>query len=293
MTLLADPILSTEAQPRGTSERWTDEDIALLALIALLDTVDVAGLWDSLAPPQYRGLLLATTFENVRRVNGKKPRFWWDVETQQYGNALRGFIIMSAIYAAIEEVKQAAAERHASAMAAVFAGTVDIGEWQRTKADDLKTLALVAAALGRGGVSNLTGDDLKSASDGLLLHYAKLERFARQIEKGVVTDEEEAKRRAAAYPLSVIAGRFDSTRVLSHIAAGFDQERNILDHHAENCQPHKGDGGRPSCPSLTDLGWVDIGTLTPIGERICLWYCKCHLSFQRSAKAMAVRARVA
>jgi hypothetical protein len=147
--------------------------------------------------------------------------------------------------------------------------------------------------LGRGGVSNLTGDDLKSASDGLLLHYAKLERFARQIEKGVVTDEEEAKRRAAAYPLSVIAGRFDSTRVLSHIAAGFDQERNILDHHAENCQPHKGDGGRPSCPSLTDLGWVDIGTLTPIGERICLWYCKCHLSFQRSAKAIAVRARVA
>jgi hypothetical protein len=57
-------------------------------------------------------------------------------------------------------------------------------------------------------------------------------------------------------------------------------ERNLLG-NAEHCQPDPRRPHIPDCPSLTRKAWVAIGTLPPIGERLCVWNCRCEIEYRR------------
>jgi hypothetical protein len=276
MTLLDLPS-APPAHPKGKADDWTDEEIALLALLLLSDANRAAALWASLAPPAFRKLLFAVPLDDVRHQVHPVPGLWFDVRTQRYG--MEGLAIPpAAILGAVAAARTAAEGQAKAAVAAVYAGDTDISLWQNALADELKLLALAIHAAGVGGLDRLTGDDLVFVSEGLRFHFERLSRFARQIERGLVTAEA-AIRRAALYPMSIVTSGFDGARVVSHTAAGFTLERNVLDRLADHCTG--GTPELPDCPSLTRMGWVKIGTMPKPGDRVCRFHCRCYLQFLR------------
>lgn len=277
MTLLALPS-APPAHPKGKADDWDDEALLLLSLLLLSDANRAAALWASLALAPFRKLLTATPIENVRREPAPLPGLWFDATTQRYGMGNRA-IPPATVRGAVATVRTAAEGQARAAVAAVYAGENDISLWQNAFADDLKLLALAIHAAGVGGVARLTGDDLVHVSHGLRFHFKRLNRFARQIARGIVTPEV-AQRRAALYPESIVIGGFDDARRRSHQVAGFTLERNVLDRQADHCIG--GTPDFPDCPMLTMRGWVPIGTLPKPGERRCLMHCRCELQFRRS-----------
>lgn len=339
MTLAADDIAAPSG-PQGRARRWTDEELALLALLLLTDAASAVFLWDELAPTPLRGLLEAVPFDAIAdkgtftsdatddakfwrddqwkdfglRVGDRDrviiagnthtrlafprsagttgqayrittlralPLVWFDAFTQRYGLGNRGYIRDVTVIAALETVRRNAEARAESDITGVYEGTTDIGTWQQRQAQELRTLALMTAAFGVGGVARLDTSALSIASAALAFPLQRLQRFALQIERGVV-NAAEAFRRAVAYPSSTITNVYHEARRKSHIAVGFKEELNVLDDEADHCEPDPRAPEIPNCPEVTSRGWVKIGTLPPIGTRRCKWNCRCRFDFRRT-----------
>jgi hypothetical protein len=56
---------------------------------------------------------------------------------------------------------------------------------------------------------------------------------------------------------------------------GYDEESNLLA-PAEHCE------GQGSCVEQTTRGWVPVGSLIPIGGRLCVTNCKCQIRYRNS-----------
>ena len=157
------------------------------------------------------------------------------------------------------------------------AGDISIGAWQDEFAGVLKDTYLAAAALAVGGFARLTDEDLARVSADLRFAYTRLERFARFAEQRM-HDADSVGRvlaRSALYA-RYTNGLYQRFRTESHTRAVDEDgnrlflfETNILG-NAEHCS---------QCLEETAKGWVLIGTLVPVGNRICLANCKCRLSF--------------
>jgi hypothetical protein len=157
------------------------------------------------------------------------------------------------------------------------AGDISIGTWQDTFAEQLRGAYLAAAALAVGGFDRLTDQDYATVSADLRFAYTRLERFARFVEQRM-RDADSAGRVLARSRLYAryVNGLYQRLRTASHRRAVdgegnrlFLFEANVLG-VAEHCA---------QCLEETDRGWVPIGTLVPVGERICLANCKCRLAF--------------
>jgi hypothetical protein len=281
MTLaLSDPLTSTDSEPQGESAGWDEKLIALLALLTAADLLLAESLWDTFAPRGYAGLLLAVAVDDAKETPVAEG-FWFSRRQQRYGIGLRGAIPIAAVRVAFATVVAGVAARMAADARQMARGAIDIAQWQNGAAAIVKALAVASAAAGKGGTGELTGDDQIAVAESLEFHFAKLERFASQIERrAIVTVPDALARRAGLYALS--AGTlFEQFRVLGHETAGFTLYKNVLG-DAEHCQH---DPRRPDvadCPSLSAEGFVPIGTLPDIGARLCLWNCKCHWEFRRS-----------
>lgn len=273
---MAEATLESEIARRGEAQERDRDLILLLALIARRDILLAIQLWDALMPPRWKGLLEAQAFENVRDEDDL-PLVWFDIRTQRYGLGNRGFITQPALFQAIDTFREKAAERMRESVVPMYEGAIEIGQWQEAREQDLKLITIAVVAVALGGVSQLNQAAQASASKSLTYHLERLTKFAEQIEEGFVMFEA-ARRRAALYPASIVAENFDSNRRDSAIAAGFKEEINVLA-DSEHCETTPVTAG---CADLTELGWVDIGTLPPPGKRTCSMNCKCHLQFRRS-----------
>jgi hypothetical protein len=266
--LLDDP--QADVAPHGTSAGWDSELIALLALLTAADLALADSLWDTLTPAHWRGLLLATAVDDARELVPLPRGFWFDRHSQRYGLDLRGAIPQTAIRTAFAGVVTAAALRMSTDARAMAIGRVDVTTWQNSAAALVKALAVLSAALGKGGIQELTPDDQTAVSESLEFHFTKLERFAGQVAAGVLLPER-VGRRAAQYPVAA-ALLYPQMRRIGHELVGYKSERRIL-HPAEHCA---------DCPPLAEMGWVPIGTLPDIGTGTrCSFMCLCSFEWRR------------
>lgn len=174
-----------------------------------------------------------------------------------------------AVKAALERALRTAQSDMRVASVALQTGTMSIATWQVQMLKGIKDTHLYAAAMARGGWSQLTPADFGRAGRLIRDRYKFLNGFAAGIENGL--------------PLS---GRFlarsdmylTGARTMQHIEErvemrenqGMTEERNVLS-VAENC------GG---CLDASSQSWVDIGSLPEIGSRDCLTHCLCEIEYR-------------
>lgn len=145
---------------------------------------------------------------------------------------------------------------------------ISIAAWQVAMRDALKDIHLASSALARGGWAQMSQADYEKVSAKLRFQYERLEAFAKQIERGLPLDGRFRRR----HELYAQSGRITYHESLREEMAmrGMTEERSILaasDHCSE-------------CVSEAARGWVPIGELVTIGERICKSNCRCSVSFQ-------------
>ena len=158
--------------------------------------------------------------------------------------------------------------------AALQAGTITLSEWESQMRDIIKFELTAAMELAKGGRENITQSDWGYLGSQAKEQYANLSAFADDIanDPGTWLKGGRLKQRMDLYgQLGYAALEDDLNR--EHQKNGFTEERNVLEQRDEgNC------GG---CLEETARGWVEIGSLVPVGERDCCTNDRCSIKYRK------------
>lgn len=191
-----------------------------------------------------------------------QSKFKWNKKASRY--TLRGrFVARSEIRKALDQSLKGTAKRVAELSLSLRSGRISLIEWERLMRINIKDAHLYSRALAKGGWAQMTQSDFGKVGRVVKDQYAYLNRFASQLEDGLLLDG----RFVARTEMYVEAGRSSYYNALDEVQllAGFEFEQNIL-HSAEHCN---------GCIEETAKGVVPIGSLLQIGDRDCLTRCKC------------------
>lgn len=195
-------------------------------------------------------------------------KYTYDKAARRYRDAHGRFVSGEEVRRALDESLRNASKRISSLSDQLRNDTISLIDWEFEMRQAIKEVHLYSRALGRGGWDQMTAADFGSVGAAVKAQYAYLNRFAAEISQGYNFDGR-FRRRSEMYAEAGRHTYYDALD-LEMIAAGMTEERNILS-SAEHCT---------ECVDQTDLGWVLIGTLVPIGERTCLVACKCFKEYR-------------
>lgn len=197
----------------------------------------------------------------------------WHAADLAYRDA-RGRVVSDAdIRDAVERITDAMADDMARLTRQLQAGEITQATWRTAMARDTKIVHLSAGMAAGGGRNALSQRDWGFLGRVVRDQYAFLRGFADQVADGSAGTDAQIERRARMYATSARL-TFEATRDRAAARAGFDQERNVLGGTEHHCQ---------ECPALSAQGWVDAGTLPPIGSRSCGLGCRCVIERRRAA----------
>ena len=196
-------------------------------------------------------------------------------------------------------------------MAEFLRGDISLDEWHERAQERIDDEFLLLAALGAGGFQELTSEDIaevagqagneETPGTGVAEALERLDRFKEQLiaPKSEETKQKEAQtgerqvgeagsesdviRRAGqsadpGYPI------YEKARTASHerlaTARGIKIEmRSILDPDpsVKHCRSDEFNEG---CIEVAAAGWMPIGSLPPIGTRVCNVSCRCSMVYR-------------
>lgn len=153
------------------------------------------------------------------------------------------------------------------------AGDMTTAAFQAELQQIIKSVHVAAALAGYGGREAMTPARWGYVGSRIKTQYEYARGFIGDIISG---DQSQAgiNARADMYARAARA-TFEAVRQRERKESGLSQERNVLSAR-ESCA---------GCISQTDLGWVPIGSLVPIGSRTCLSNCQCTYEFRQRAMA--------
>lgn len=195
-------------------------------------------------------------------------RYRWNQVAGRYISSDGRFVPFVEIRRYLDVTLDSYEARILSLAASMQSRGIGVAEWQVAMRDALKDIHLVSSALARGGWAQMSQADYDKVAQKLQFQYEKLERFARQIENGLPLDGR-FRRRHELYAQSGRATYHESLREEMAVR-GMTEERSILA-QSDHCS---------ECVSEANRGWVPIGELVTIGERICKSNCRCLVSFR-------------
>lgn len=200
--------------------------------------------------------------------------FTYSRETKRFVDAAGEGVEDRVVRSALDEALEEAADEVAKLTTRLADGEMSLARWQQSMARHVKDAHLNAGALTKGGWDELTQRDFGQIGGRIREELEYLQGFAEDIEDGAQALDGSAIRRARMYPKKARKTHHKlHRREMQKI--GYNQEKNVLG-IAEHCS---------ECIELTtrgDNGWVPNGTLTPIGDRICLSNCRCSVKYRRT-----------
>lgn len=167
----------------------------------------------------------------------------------------------------------AKSEQRARALGTAFQnGDITANEFFRDMRRTVKETHLYNAAAAKGGWAQLTDADYGRVGQRVRVEYGYLNDFARDVASGARPINGRISADAGLYA-EASRGTYDRVQVADMRERGMREEANVL-HPAEHCE------GTGSCVGETARGYVPIGKLIPIGDRLCGRRCKCTKRFR-------------
>jgi hypothetical protein len=202
---------------------------------------------------------MASTLSQIRAL------YSWNDKAQRW--MVRGrFVSESSLKLALVQYAAAAGEEVKELAGQMARGEIRIEEWQLATADRIKNSRLAMTAAAKGGFRNLTAADYGRLGSQLRQQYRYLQGFALDVEAGRL-GAGRIVQRAALYAAGA-AGWYENER--RDGAAGiYTHERRVLA-ASEHCS---------ICVEEAARGWVEVGTLRPIGDSPCRANCLCKFEF--------------
>ncbi len=195
-------------------------------------------------------------------------RYIYDKKSRRYRDASGRFVSGREVRQALDTALQSASSRIRKLGAGLRENKISLTRFELEMRVAIKDVHLYSRALARGGWDRMTPSDFGSVGQVVKKQYAYLSRFVAEISLGYPFDGRFTVRvgmYAQAARHTFYAALTDEME-----SAGMTEEQNVLT-PAEHCA---------GCLEETELGWVPIGTLVPVGERICITNCKCYIEYR-------------
>lgn len=199
--------------------------------------------------------------------------FRWNARSGRYVDARTGrFVSQTTVRAELDHALVQASRETRALAERLRSRTISLRRWELEMRRQVRRAQLYSAAAAKGGWAQMDPADFGRAGREIRDQYAYLKRFARQIRSGQQPLDGRFLQRTELY---VEAGRttYHATELADARRRGRTETRNVL-HPADHCE------GAGSCVEQSGRGWVPIGSLLPIGRRLCLARCKCTVEYR-------------
>lgn len=198
------------------------------------------------------------------------PAYGWNVKSGRYVNLTTGrFISSGEVRRALDTALDRATVEAQRLSRDLMNKRVSLAEWQLGVARQLKNAHHASAALARGGWAQMTAQDQGRLGPRVKEQYHYLANFAAQIESGQQRLDGTFLRRVTLYTQAP-RGTYHDYETRGKQEQGYTECRNELG-AADHCE---------QCVGETARGWVPIGALVPIGQRLCLSNCRCSVIYR-------------
>lgn len=204
-------------------------------------------------------------------------QFVWVEKVGRYRDAATGqWVADAAVKAGVENVAaQAAVNMRALAMQ-YRTTNMEIADFQRAMMQEIKLAHIASALAAVGGRAAMTPSHWGRVGQLIREQYQYVQGMVTQTLDGVQRVNGRLDARAASYG-SAVRATFENMRRFERAAAGYQYEKNIL-HANESCG---------QCRDLAAMGFVPMGTLTPVGMRQCRSNCRCTITYRERFEAEA------
>lgn len=201
---------------------------------------------------------------------GKAPKqIGWDDVRGCYTDSRGRAVSWVQVRGVFDSVLERSGERMKALTRALREGTLDLDGFRVQMAAEVKRVHLQAVAMSKGGWLGMSQADYGRAGLAIREEYAYLRRFVSEIASGRQRLDGTLSARAVLYA-EAARRTFQKAHQKAMAVRGAAEEANVLG-PADHC---------PQCLEQQRLGWVPLGTLVVIGERICKRRCKCHVIYR-------------
>lgn len=203
----------------------------------------------------------------------------WNESAGRYTDSAGRFVSEARVRAVIDDIADAASERMAQASARLLSGEMSLGAWQAEMQATIKLTHVATGVLSHGGAEQMTASRYGALGPTIRSEYQFLRAFAQEIANGRQTLNGIVTARARQYGQASRV-TYERTRSRGQQQRGYQSERNVL-HPGEHCS---------GCRAESAKGWAPIGSLVPVGQRICRSNCRCSISYRREPSDIEVAA---
>lgn len=208
-------------------------------------------------------------------------RFSFDERSGRYRAASGRYVRATVVRDEIDRVLVAADSRARALADLLRQRKLSVQDWELAMRREIKRVQIIGYAAAAGGTAQLSPADYGRIGAETRQQYAYLRRFRQQIEQGMQDGsyllDGRFLRRAELY---TEAGRqtYHAMEVRRMDRLGYAEYHSVR-HATDSCE------GAGSCIEASEAGWSPIGTLVPIGERLCGKRCRCSWEFRKGEQA--------
>lgn len=186
------------------------------------------------------------------------------------------FIRQREIRAGVDRMINDSGVRIKALAESLRARAINVGEWEARMRAEISALHVAAATAAKGGRDQMSQADYGRVGRLVRDQFDFLRARVDAIVSGKQSMDATLSARAMLY---AEAARPTHEAILSLEMAtrGFTEERNVLDREAKHCV------GPGSCPEQTARGWMPVGSLVPLGQRLCGPNDQCSLQYRNPA----------
>jgi len=203
--------------------------------------------------------------------------FAFDTGRGRYRDTATGRLVSEGrVRLAVDAVADLASERMADLTERLLSGEVTLARWQAGMLETIKASHLAAGVAAAGGRAQMTPSQYGFLGSEIRAQYGYLRTFGAQLAAEAVPLDRRLIARAGMYGQHARV-TYEAVRRRDQAGRGYRFERNMR-HAKESCG---------QCVTLSARGWVEIGTLPPIGSRTCLARCRCTISYRKAPVEVA------